>query len=269
MAKALVTAEEHGALPEILRGEYGAKPIDAEGTPTHGMFRLNVDPVHGLELEDVGKLKTTVSASRSDQDVLKADLGRAKSELEKSLARITELEAIDPESESDKLAQQKSDSTIKQMKEQHATALQAEQEKSAKLLGGLERALIRSEAITAIADQKGAPNLLLDTIMGQCKLAEKELEDGEIEYVAVVLDAARNTRIGDAGGTNMTIAQLVAEMKADPNYSRAFDGTGESGAAKKTDVGRRTTPKPEPGDRTPAQKVQDGLNARRAAQGRQ
>ncbi len=263
MAKALITVDERGALPEILQGEYNPDPIDEEGTDSHGMFKLIVDPVHGLELENVANLKTTVGAARTETDNLKAELGRAKAAVETQSARIIELEKIDPELESDRLAEQKAQSTIQQIKEQHQTVLVSEQEKSAKLQAGLERALIRSEAIAAIAELKGAPDLLLSTIMSQCRLKETPIDGGEVEYSAIVLDEARNTRIGNADGKNMTIAQLVAEMKASDKYARAFDGTEESGGGRPTERGQAPTPTPTPGTKTKTDKVRDGLKVMR------
>ncbi len=267
MAKALITAEERTALPEILQGEYNPEPIDADGEPTHGLFKLIVDPMHGLELEDVASLKTTVGAARTETDNLKAELGRAKAAVETHSARVAELEKIDPELESDRLAEQKAQSTVQQMKEQHQAVLVTEQDKSKKLQSGLERALIRSEAIAAIAELKGAPELLLSTIMSQCRLMETPLDGGEVEYSAVVLDEARNTRIGDANGKNMTIAQLVAEMKASEKYARAFDGTEESGGGKPSERGQPQTPPAPTGDKSKTQKVRDGLQAMRERRG--
>jgi len=267
MAKALITAEERTALPEILQGEYNPEPIDKEGEPIHGLFKLIVDPVHGLELEDVASLKTTVGAARTEADTLKAELGRSKALVETHSARVTELEKIDPEIESDRLAEQKAESTVRQMKEQHQAVLVTEQEKSNKLQAGLERALIRSEAIAAIAELKGAPDLLLSTIMAQCRLKETPLDGGETEYSAVVLDEARNTRIGDANGKDMTIAQLVGEMKASDKYARAFDGTQESGGGKPSERGQPQTPQAPTGDKSKTEKVRAGLLAMREKRG--
>lgn len=92
------------------------------------------------------------------------------------------------------------------------------------LKGALERRLVDAEATAALAEAKGSPKVLLPHIKAHVRVTE---EDGE--YVVQVVDAKGNPRIGDAKGNPMTIAQLVAEMKEDPEFARNFDGTGSSG----------------------------------------
>lgn len=92
------------------------------------------------------------------------------------------------------------------------------------LSGALERRLIDAEATTALAAAKGSPKVLLPHIKNHVRVVE---EDGE--FVVQVVDAKGNQRIGDAKGSPMTIAQLVEEMKADPEFARNFEGTGSSG----------------------------------------
>jgi hypothetical protein len=88
----------------------------------------------------------------------------------------------------------------------------------------LERRLVDSEAVAAIAAAKGATKVLLPHVKSQTKVVE---EEGE--FVVYVVDSKGNPRIGDAKGSPMTIAQLVEEMKQDPDFARNFDGTGSSG----------------------------------------
>lgn len=88
----------------------------------------------------------------------------------------------------------------------------------------LERRLVDSEAVAAIAAAKGAPKVLLPHVKAQTKVVE---EDGE--FVVYVVDGKGNPRIGDAKGSPMTIAQLVEEMKQDPDFARNFEGTGSTG----------------------------------------
>jgi hypothetical protein len=92
------------------------------------------------------------------------------------------------------------------------------------LSAALERRLVDAEATSAIAAAKGSPKVLLPHIKAHVRVVE---EDGE--FVVQVVDAKGSQRIGDAKGTPMTIAQLVEEMKEDPDFSRNFEGTGSSG----------------------------------------
>jgi hypothetical protein len=88
----------------------------------------------------------------------------------------------------------------------------------------LERRLVDAEATAALASAKGSTKVLLPHIKSHVKVVE---EDGE--FVVHVVDAKGNQRIGDAKGSPMTIAQLVEEMKADPDFARNFEGSGSSG----------------------------------------
>lgn len=99
----------------------------------------------------------------------------------------------------------------------------SESEKTS-LRSALEKRLVDAEATAALASAKGAPKVLLPHIKSQTKVVQ---EDGE--YVVYVVDSKGNPRIGDAKGSPMTIAQLVEEMKQDPDFARNFDGTGSSG----------------------------------------
>ena len=262
MAKALITAEERTALPEVMQAEY-PEPIADEASPNNGMFLLKVDTISGFALENVAGLKATVSARQADNDTLKAENGQLKASGETQAARITELEAIDPASEADRLAEERVKSTTEQMKARHTEELQVKDTAILKLQGGLQNALIRSEAVTALTDQKGSVKLLLDGLMARCKLKERPLADNSgTEFYAVVLDDAGNPKIADAQGTEQTIAQHVTEMKADPDFARAFDGTEASGAERQTQVGT-VTPTPAEGDKTSMQKITDGLKAQR------
>lgn len=92
------------------------------------------------------------------------------------------------------------------------------------LSAALERKLVDAEATSAIANAKGSAKVLLPHIKAHVKVVE---EDGE--FVVHVVDSKGNQRIGDSKGTPMTIAQLVEEMKQDPDFARNFEGTGSSG----------------------------------------
>jgi len=259
MARAIVTAEERAALPEALQVEYPTA-ITADG-PLKGRFLLKVDEVDGYALEDVKGLKSTVGAVRTEKEKLDAKLREVSTAAEAATARIKELEAIDPESEADRLAAQRVESTVNQMKTRHSEDLVAKDAEIDKLRGGLQHALIRSEAVTAITQQKGSVPLLLNALMAECQLKTRETTDG-VEYYAVVLDDAKNPRIGDAQGNTMTIAQRVTEMKSKEDYARAFDGTPAAGAGRPTQTGV-VTPVRTTGEKTKSEKVRDGLAKQR------
>lgn len=262
MAKAIITAEEHGSLPDALKAEYA--PVTTEGSPHKGRLMLRVTGVDGYELEDVRGLKATVSATRTEREKADARIKELEATADKATKRVVELEAIDPASEADKLAAARVESTTKQMREKHAQDLTAKDAAILKLQGGLQHALIRSESIAAITKQKGSVPLLLNALMAECALKSRELPDGTTEYYAVVLDDAKNPRIADAQGNIMTIEQRVVEMKSNDDFARAFDGTEAKGAGRSTETGRQPAPRPQGTVKTPAQKIADGIAKMRA-----
>jgi hypothetical protein len=91
----------------------------------------------------------------------------------------------------------------------------------------LERFLVDKEAVSAIAANKGSPELLLPHIKAQVKV----FADGD-DYVVRVVDASGDPR-GDGKGGFMGVADLVKEMKAHPTFGRAFESEGQQGSGVK------------------------------------
>jgi hypothetical protein len=89
--------------------------------------------------------------------------------------------------------------------------------------GSLEKYLVTAEATNAIVAADGEAVLLMPHIQSKVKVFN---EDGN--YIARVVDKDGDPR-GDGKGGFMTIAGLVAELKKDPIYSRAFKASGNSG----------------------------------------
>lgn len=140
-------------------------------------------------------------------------------------AKYRELEAAAAEAER-KQAEATGDWKTReaQLLTKHQQEVDARETRIKTLSGALERRLVDAEATSAIAEAKGSPKVLLPHIKAHVRVIE---EDGE--YVVQVVDTKGNPRIGDSKGNPMTIAQLVEEMKQDPEFARNFEGTGSSG----------------------------------------
>lgn len=129
----------------------------------------------------------------------------------------------------------------------------------------LEHSLIDAEATRAIVAAKGSPELLMPFVKESARVLE---EDGK--FVVRVFDKTGNTRIGDANGAPMTIAQLVAEMREDELFGRAFDASGatgggaSSGGSSKPGIGAPNTIKRAVFDAMPpasrAEAIKNGAN---------
>src|SRR6185295_13735277 len=92
------------------------------------------------------------------------------------------------------------------------------------LTGALENHLVGSEAIRAIAEEKGEPELLLHHVRAHVKMVEK---DGKFTHQVVGPDGTPRV---DGQGNPISIKALVVELKKEPKFARAFDGVGHSGS---------------------------------------
>lgn len=88
----------------------------------------------------------------------------------------------------------------------------------------LDKTLRESTSKAALAEAGGSVRLLLPHVQGRTALEQTE----EGEYRVVVLDDSGKRRF-NAAGEPMTVAELVAEMKEDPEFMGAFAGRGASG----------------------------------------
>lgn len=227
--KAIIT----GAPPEGFEDYY--KPMEGHDDT----FVLDVEPgkikredgKEGvLTLEDTTGLKTVLSETRSTlektRERVKAFDDLDPKEVREKLAKLEELQALDPTKEADKIVQEKIEALKKQLTEKHQQDLESERQKSEKYRSRVYDREIRAAAVEAIAAEKGVPELLLPHVQQNTRLRETD----EGNFLVEVVDAQGNVRIGDSKGTPMTIAQLVAEMKSSPVFGRAFEGSGSTGS---------------------------------------
>jgi hypothetical protein len=115
----------------------------------------------------------------------------------------------------------------KQLQEKFAAEKAALEQRIGTLTQGLHQSLIEAQATAAIAQHKGVPELLLPHVLRQMRVQEK---DGK--FFPEVIDQNGNPRVANSQGAPVTVADLVASMKADPIYGRAFEASqiGGSGA---------------------------------------
>lgn len=218
---------------DAFKGEY---------TEKDGKFYLAVEPVEGYALENVEGLKTALSAANGKFTGAEKELKKFGSAWDKdkgwqhsvdptkvktAVAKYDEFSSFDPEKEADKVAQAKIDAMKQQLVDQHQAELGSATERNALLTSTVNDLLIKQEAATALAGAKGDAVLLMPHIERQTRVGEK---DGK--FFVEVLDANGNVRIGDGKGTNMTIVQLVEEMKKSSTFGKAFEGDGTSGSGK-------------------------------------
>jgi hypothetical protein len=120
----------------------------------------------------------------------------------------------------------------------------------------LQKYLVSNAAVSAIAANKGVPELLLPHITSQTKV----IKEGD-DYVVRVVDAAGDPR-GNASGGFMTVEDLVKEMKSSAVFGRAFESEGKSGTGMNPGSGKQHVP-PKQGERSANDKIAAGLASRR------
>ncbi len=131
----------------------------------------------------------------------------------------------------------------KAMQEAHQGELSKKDQEAATLRKSLEKFMIGQVATAALAESKGSVELLLPIITGQCKIVN---ENGE--YVARVVDEAGDYRTG-RDAQPMSVKDLVAEMKQNAKYARAFDSEAPRGNGHQPGSGQRPQQQQRPGDR--------------------
>jgi len=122
--------------------------------------------------------------------------------------------------------------------------------------------LVDNAALTAVTEMKGTPELLMPLISKSVKVTEV---DGK--FVVQVVDAAGDVRYSGTTGNPMTIKELVASMKADDKYSRAFDSEHQNGGGGADANGSRQQVRTQVkvSDMTPMQKIAAGLTKGQAS----
>lgn len=135
------------------------------------------------------------------------------------------------------------------------TQLQAKDGEIQTMSKSLQKYLVTTAAVQAIAGQRGVPELLLPHIQAQTKVV-KEADD----YVVRVVDAAGDPR-GNTSGGFMSVDDLVREMKASPTFGRAFESEALSGYGVKP--GAQLKPGQQQANLSPTEKISRGLAKRR------
>lgn len=109
---------------------------------------------------------------------------------------------------------------------------QAKDKEIEAMQGALHRHMVSDVAVRAVTEAKGSVDLLQPHIERHCKVAQSGTHpDGTPKFEVVVMDADGDVRT-NGKGDNMTVGELVAEMKQSEKFARAFESEtpGGSGA---------------------------------------
>jgi ribosomal protein S13 len=199
-----------------------------------GKFILDVDASDGFTLENVDGLKRALATERSEHGAAKRSLkafeGIDPEKAKTAIAKIDELGDIDPKKDVDRLVEEKIQARVTQINERHETEKTSLSKRIEARDALLRQTLVQDAALQAISAEKGDPDLLLPHVLPKIKLDLAEGDDGKLTTKIHVLDEKGNTRIGDSQGNDMTIGQLVGDMKKHEKFSRLFEGSGHQGS---------------------------------------
>lgn len=172
-----------------------------------GTFKLDAD------IEDVSGLK---SALKKERDTVKDLRKKIKIDITPE-----ELEELREKAEATNDSEEVKKAVKAQTKAERELA--AAQERIGKLTTKLSDVMLTSEAKTAIGDAEGEEEVLLPHVLKRATITEED-----DDFVLVVKDAAGEPLM--KGGKAGTLTDVVAELKAKPQFAGAFKGTGASGS---------------------------------------
>lgn len=223
--------ESLDSVPEAVRAEYK----EVQGT---GKFILDVVPKEGYALENIEGLKSALSKERGQVGELSNRLQAFgeldPQDLKQKLAKLQELETLDPVKEADKIAEAKAKSQIDQVVAKHREELGKVNGNVEKYKTQLQKLLVDDAAKAAILSAGGNEKTIaymLPEIKRHLSLTENQ--DGT--FITQVRDEFGNPRIGDATGSAMTVGQLVEELKGTELWAPAFPGKNKSGGGRPSD----------------------------------
>lgn len=140
----------------------------------------------------------------------------------------------------------------------HAAELTARDGKIEGLNAQLHKVLVTNALTTAVAEAKGNADLLMPMLSGKVKAVVDD--NGEMQVY--VIDAAGDRRYSGVSGKEMTIPELMAEIKADTKYAGAFESDTPSGGGMAPGSGNGKPAPKKAADMTANDKIAAGLASR-------
>ncbi|WOC14984.1 hypothetical protein [Pseudochrobactrum sp. MP213Fo] len=202
---------------------------------TDGKFVLQIEAVDGMELSNTKELKDSLTAERTERAKLTADAAAFKDldprVARDAIAKLAEIEKLDPNKDADKIVQARIDSVKAALTEAHTAETAKRDQQINDLTGQLTTLVVDNAATSALAENKGSVALLLPHVRNSVKT---KFIEGKI--VAEVVGTDGNP-ILNGKGEPISIADHVKAMRDDKSFAGAFEGSGHSGSGKAFDRG--------------------------------
>jgi len=236
-------------------------------TEEGGKFVLDVTKVDGLGLEDVSGLKSTVEKLRVSEKALQAEVKKSEDAFKNAQTSHQEFlkkyEGIDAEAaksaldkideiknwngetkvkeavqEAERRVEQKMQAKLDEVVKQNTTKITGLESELTDSQSQLQEAVVTSKIIEAVSKEGGNVNVLMPHVRNQVVM----VKDSHGKWKPEVQKADGTPRIGDNSGNDMTIEQLVQEMKGQDTFAGCFSGANSTGTGK-TDSTSNTTHK--------------------------
>lgn len=256
--------EQHETVDDITKVPEQFRPLYVEADDGYALDEKAKPVAQAIDAlnkanGNIRKENKTLKNSKIDLGPLK-DFGEDPQSIREAIdAKIGELEGQIASGKKVDVEKIKND-----LAESYKGELSKREERINKLSGSIDKYLRQSAAVSAIASEKGDPELLLPFVLNQTKV----VEDGD-EYKVVVVDSDGDARISPATGKDMTMEELVREMKSNAKYQRLFESEAPAGGGmppgQKT---KQTSSTQRREDMTSVDKIKVGLGKGQYVQGR-
>lgn len=245
MLKAMLEKEKYESLDDGIKEHY---------TEKDGKYVLAVTKVDGLSLENVDGLKRTVETLRASEKSLQTEVKVSEDALKVSITEHKEFavkyEGIDPEAAKEAIGkiddiknwdgekkvreavqvavqaiEQKAKFKMEEVVKQHTTKADGLQTELKASQGQLQEAIVSSKIVEAISKANGNVDVLMPHVKNQVVM----IKDSHGLFKPEVQNKDGNPRVNN-DGADMTIIQLVEEMKTQDTFAACFSGANQSGS---------------------------------------
>lgn len=246
--KGRITKAERDALTADLQNIY--KPLLKDGNPVkdsagNELFILDAPDME--HRDDITGLKNALEDERRQNTERQQRITSLESEKTSLAAEIETWKRKNPNASATEIETAK-----QELIRQHTAALDAVNKKTENYRAALDKALREDRARAAIVAAKGVSELLLPHVMASTKF----IENADGTFKIIVVNSQGGERVGDAQGNPMTLDQLVAEMKQNEVFGKAFEASNAGGSGANNNGGGSAN-----GFRTIRSTDRDAINA--------
>ena len=204
------------------------------------VFVLNVEGALGWGNENIGGLKSALGKLRQERGDLETRLkpydGLDPAAAWEALEKVKAFAAIDPKKEADRLAEEKINAQVGQIKSMYETEKRALTHKLGAFKSQLVALGVDAEIERALGGLEGKGHKISPSVRGDLRVILRQyvghdFDDDKGTLKVTVHDGHGVPRVKNTAGDLMTIADLVDELPASkPNF---FEAKGNAGAGAK------------------------------------